>query len=119
MTTTRYAWMIDTEYLHDDYDDENKVTSTEPQNIWGPSDAPGELMIRLSKGEGQPFKLYDDDGLKNLSGKILVQEDGQDINAWDADEVAAFGPLNDYGMPGYGCTELRYPMGENRKWVTL
>lgn len=127
MNNTVYAWKIDTEYLHEDYEDEQKVTGTEPYDVWGPSAATDELLARVDT-DGQPFKLYDDDGLKCLSGKIVVMENGVlpeapelyvVVKPWDADEQAAFGPLNDYGEGGYGCTEIRYPSGPNRKWETL
>lgn len=40
------------------------------------------------------FRMYDDDGELYFEGVATLDED--------------FGPLDSYGMPGYGCTEIRY-----------
>jgi hypothetical protein len=115
---TTYAWIIDTEYI-DDSGDTLPLGKGQPFNVAGPSDANEVQLAHLRKGGGSAFRMYDDDGQLNLSGRIIVEDGGFVIKPWDADEFAAFGPLNDYGMGGYGCTELRYPMGDNGAWKTL
>jgi len=54
------------------------------------------------------FRLYDDDGELNLSGECS-----------DNNSENAFGPLDDYGMPSYGCTEIRYLNEETGLWEPL
>ncbi|MEO2054725.1 MAG: hypothetical protein ABGX83_05440 [Nitrospira sp.] len=43
------------------------------------------------------FKMYDDDGEIMLAGVCSHHDDEN-----------AFAPLEDFGMPSYGCTEIRY-----------
>jgi len=52
------------------------------------------------------FRMLDDDGIVYYVGYC---EDG--------DSEEAFNPLDDYGMPNDGCTEIQY--WENGKWETL
>ena len=109
-----YAWYIHTEFI----DDEGEPTGVNgrPFIVHGPRDAPEELLEALHRGFGDPFKMYDDDGNLCLGGHILALS-GE--HAWNEDEHIAFGPLNDYGMGGYGCTEIWYPSGPNGKWEQL
>lgn len=108
-----WAWLIDEEYNDADEEHNGPATAVE---IFGPSDAPDDLLAQLRTGEGVRFKLYDDDGILNLAGRILCADEQP---AWDQDEEIAFAPLNDYGTPGWGSTEIRYPSGPNGKWETL
>ncbi|AII15625.1 hypothetical protein CIG1485E_a0100 (plasmid) [Campylobacter iguaniorum] len=52
------------------------------------------------------FRLLDDDGEVYAKG---YSDDGSSENA--------FAPLDDYGMPAWGCTEIQYK--EKGKWETL
>jgi hypothetical protein len=54
--------------------------------------------------EWTEFRMYDDDGELYYSGRMNQYVDG-------------FEPLDDYGMPNAGATELRYL--ENGTWVSL
>ena len=54
------------------------------------------------------FRLYDDDGILHYSGRMHPNDD---------DQMSAFAPLDDYGMPNSGCTEIH--IFENDQWVTL
>lgn len=57
-----------------------------------------------------PFKLFDDDDNLYFEG-WLTQE------LYDQGE-AVFAPLDDYGMPGYGCTYMKIKLpGES--WVMV
>ena len=49
------------------------------------------------------FRLRDDDGIVYFSGVCTPETE--------------FEPLDDFGEPGYGCTEVQFK--EGRKWVTL
>jgi hypothetical protein len=56
-------------------------------------------MIAKAK-KGRAFAMYDDDGELYYRGRI-----------WTAAEPgteADFGPLDDFGTPNAGCTEIRY-----------
>lgn len=52
------------------------------------------------------FRMLDDDGEVYYLGQSN-----------DADSEAAFAPLDDYGMPNAGCTEIQYL--RNGRWETL
>jgi len=51
------------------------------------------------------FRMYDDDGEMYYEG-IATPDDGED----------GFAPLDDFGTPNAGCTEIRYLEGQ--EWVT-
>jgi len=48
------------------------------------------------------FRLYDDDSTLYFEGVSTSN--------------SSFAPLDDYGMPGYGCTEIRYWEKVGNKW---
>ncbi len=52
------------------------------------------------------FRMFDDDGELYYEG--IAEPD---------DECSEFEPLDDYGMPNAGCTEIKY--FENGEWETL
>ncbi len=81
------AWRIN--YTYDD--------GKEMANIYGPSSMSDEEYDALKDGKGFPFKMYDDDGELMASGKSL-----------DNDSEEAFGPLDDWGEPSFGCTTIPY-----------
>ena len=113
-----YAWAIDREYVDDsgEYLPPNKGIPFGP--VHGPSDAPDSLLARLQadSNSGWRFRLYDDDGGLNLTGRILTLSGEA---PWDEDDEVAFAPLHDYGEGGYGCTALFYQMGNNMAWEQL
>jgi len=47
------------------------------------------------------FKMYDDDGVLYYNGLSS-----------DKDSEGAFSPLDDFGTPNAGCTEIRYKEGD-------
>lgn len=108
MTDTRYAWIITKDYLDGSDDGDTGLT--------GPSDATDEELT-LARTQGFRFRMYDDDGELYYAGRCWVMDDTAD----DAPAPSTrypdcignltedhFGPLNDYGMPGAGCTQIRY-----------
>lgn len=110
ITDTPYAWRI------------TKSMDDEPEavGVTGPRNAPEDLCALLDqdkpvKGRTFAFKLFDDDGEWYYSGRLALPEG---VTPWTADEVAAFGPLTDWGAPNAGATELRYrtPAGA---WETM
>lgn len=63
-------------------------------------------MKELKAGEGQRFRMYDDDGELYYDGRIVGDYDG-------------FEPLDDFGMPNVGCTNIRYLNANTGAWETL
>lgn len=90
-----YAWICDKDHVVGD--DDPKISVWEEINVYGPNTATMEQMAQLKAGKGYAFRMYDDDGFVNLSGRLLGDPD-----------TDGFGPLEDFGMGGYGCTEIRY-----------
>ena len=94
---TYYAWTIDTDHLDDD-----------KNTVRGPRGATIELLETLAKGEGESFRIYDDDNVLYYAGRILGDYDG-------------FEPLDDFGTPNAGATEIRYRKHGNHDgaWESL
>jgi len=88
-----YAWVF------------NEVFDGEINQIFGPNKVSKELFEQLKKGEGKEFRMLDDDNKVYGQGKIIGEETG-------------FEPLDDYGTPGLGCTQIQYKNDKN-KWETL
>jgi hypothetical protein len=92
---SNHGWIITKDIIED-----GKCNGT-----MGPSNIAPEISDRLKKGEGTKFRLFDDDGELYAEG---LQIEG------DSD---GFGPLDDFGMPNWGCTDLKQFI--NGKWETL
>lgn len=88
-----YAWVID-----DDYIEETDA------GVMGPEGLSNQQVADLKQGLGHGFRMYDDDGELYYAGRIIFADwtYGDDL----PDE--AFGPLNDFGGPNAGATEIRY-----------
>ena len=91
-----YGWIIDQDYLEPGSVEEGTI---------GPSTIPPDITEKLREGHGREFRLFDDDGELYYSGRIL----GDD---WDG-----FEPLDDFGEPNAGCTEVRF--FENGRWIRV
>jgi len=80
-----YAWIIDGDDI------------SEGQDIGtiGPFSAPKELVDRLNAGEGKAFQMFDDDGERYYTGRI--------VGAYDELE-----PLDDFGTPNAGAVHIKY-----------
>lgn len=107
-----YAWVVTKDYIHDDTPlaDWGKLGKGVDVNVQGPGRATPE-EIRKAELEGQPFRMYDDDGILYYSGRCW---------SFDGDgSEQAFGPLDDYGKPNAGATEIRYRDRTTGKWETL
>jgi hypothetical protein len=79
--------------------------------VCGPSDLSDEMEKDLKNGAGRTFRLYDDDGIHYVTGRIVdTTADESGSGAWD------MAPLDDYGMGAMGCTEIRYWDRASRKW---
>lgn len=100
---TGYGWIIDIDHLAIEYPTFGDETGT-----MGPINISDEITALLNKGEGIPFRMYDDDGELYYSGRIIVPDD----------DDLRFRPLSDFGEPNAGCTEIRYQNSEDN-WETL
>lgn len=65
-----------------------------PVQVIGPRSISKEAEASLLAGEGYAFTLHDDDGALYYTGRSL--------------QNSTFDPLDDYGQPNAGCTEIRY-----------
>jgi hypothetical protein len=99
-----YAWIITKDHLFD-----GDTTDRDEAGTTGPRDAPAGLLARLAAGEGREFRIYDDDEELYYAGRILT--------AGEPGSEDDFGPLDDWGTPNAGATEIRYLAGG--KWETL
>lgn len=91
-----YVWVITRDLLKERFQDD----FTSAVGVWGPSDARYSPDEAPKHGwSGYRFTMYDDDREAYYQGTMYCAE---------PDEDACFGPLGDYGMPGSGCTEIRY-----------
>ena len=81
-----YTWLITVDKLADEYSNESGMI--------GPMTATMGIDEITSHPDRQHFRMYDDDGVHYYSS-YLVGGDG-------------FEPLDDFGTPNAGCTEIHY-----------
>lgn len=98
---TGYAWLITKDHMPDESEPEG--TNSNATGVTGPSTASEEDLARLAAGEGNTFTMYDDDGERYYTGRLVVSGDV----TFD-DEIACSGPLDDFGTPNAGATEIRW-----------
>lgn len=87
-----YAWVVTADHLENGL----HVGTNGPRHH--------ETDLAFIREQGAPFRMFDGDGVLALEGRIVGEYDG-------------FEPLDDFGRPGYGCTEIQYL--ENGTWQTL
>jgi len=85
----RYAWTITKEFMPDP--DRKEV------GIVGPSGATDTMVAKLKAGEGKKFRMLTDDRELVYEGLYL-----------GPDDETEFRPLDDFGMPNFGCTIIQY-----------
>lgn len=98
----RYAWIITKDHFSDPaYGDPDMAGARGPRGC------------RLTGAEakalatcGHVFELLDDDGERMARGRFVSTID-VDNETCDLEEYA-FGPLDDFGLPYYGATTIRY-----------
>jgi hypothetical protein len=76
-----YGWIITKDHLGDG-----------EEGIMGPSWITPDMSARLKAGEGEPFRLFDDDGELYYTGRAIDCYEGE--------------PLWDFGAPNAGCTYM-------------
>ncbi len=115
-----YAWKI-TKDFHPD-PEAKKGSFNNATGLTGPSNI-NENLLKGGEGiERCRFRLYGDDFRTDLAenrmyeGELFVLED-------EADENAAFAPLDDFGMPNAGCTTMavwqKTPPSESMNWALV
>lgn len=96
-----YAWIITHDYLPLDLELISRV------GFVGPRGVSQEQLEQLYAGEGEPFRMFDDDRTLVYEGRFLG----------DATSEEAFGPLEDFGTPDAGCTYIEYMVAG--RWEVL
>lgn len=104
-----YAWVIDVDHLADEGAEPGSWVDN-AATVTGPSTAPDELLAKLAAGEGEQFKMFDDDYELYYTGRLVSTE--------GADSEDGFGPLDDFGLGNAGCTSIQYKNAQG-KWETL
>jgi|TARA_R110000822_G_scaffold156219_2_gene296003 hypothetical protein len=82
------AWIITKDILGDE---PNAV------GVTGPRNASKAALADLAAGGGHAFRLLDGDGEAYYLGRSS-----------SSDDDAAFEPLEDFGEPNAGCTDIQY-----------
>ncbi len=88
---SEYAWRIDRDYIPEEGAPEG--TNCNAPGVTGPRNAPDHLVVALDAGEGDKFRLYDDDGELYYAGRIVGDYDG-------------FEPVDDFGEPNAGALQI-------------
>jgi len=84
---TGYAWVITKDHLEDG----------EENGTVGPGGTALSAAEISSHEKSERFSMYDDDGECYYEGFFVGD-----------DSTNGFEPLDDFGMPNAGCTEIRY-----------
>jgi hypothetical protein len=92
--TVRHGWVITQDHIFDPAFDK-----TSGVGVSGPSDSP--FSPEEIQQKGTRFRLLDGDGELYYEGVFYAAED-------EEDGEADFAPLNDYGLPNAGCTDIQF-----------
>lgn len=76
------------------------------ERVVGPRAAARNSEAIEADQRGEPFRMYDDDGVLYFEGVFCGNE-----------ETSGFEPLEDLGY-AYGCTEIKY-LNRNFEWESL
>ena len=92
-----YGWLIEDDFLSNE-------AGQSAAGKMGPHGITTLQIQQLKLGQGERFRIYDDDGTLYYAGRIIGENDG-------------FEPLDDYGTPNAGATSIEYegPRGEWRQ----
>ena len=115
-----YAWKISFDHL-----DHVKDDTAGPRNIDPALEAKLDAAIKGGRKnaadfpEVEWFRMYDDDGELYYTG---VRTGESDDSGYGSEH--GFEPLDDYGTPNAGCTEIRYlnlakSTADKEEWETL
>jgi hypothetical protein len=99
-----YGWIITADFV------DAGIHSS--RGLTGPNGIGGVEMITLAlSAAGRTFCMTDEDGEVYYTGRIY-----SDNGAGSQDD---FGPLDDFGSPNAGCTEIRYYNPDDMMWEVL
>ena len=77
---------------------------TDAVGVIGPRGVSETAIAKLERGEGFRFRMLDDDDLTYYHGL--------------SSEADSFDPLDDFGTPNAGCTDIQY-RGHSGGWTSL
>ncbi|GHB52034.1 hypothetical protein GCM10010331_44490 [Streptomyces xanthochromogenes] len=98
-----YGWVIDVEHEPSEGRDET--------GTMGPHNIDPQIQVRLRRGDGRTFRMYVSDQVLSYTGRIITTD-----GAGGDDD---FGPLDDFGRPNAGCTEIHYFDASTQTWREL
>lgn len=113
----RYAWVIT----------QDKISApdfTSAVGVTGPYDPAPDLLTRVQAGEGEMFRILDDDGIHYLTGRVLARDRpangvrGEEQKYPAVDEMY-LRPLDDFGTPSYGATTIQYRNPTTKAWEAM
>lgn len=119
--TSNYGWLITHDSIAEPDEPagtyQNAKGLTGPFNIGADHTATLETVAKAGftnyHGESvHKFKIYDDDGNLYYTG-LYIGSDGAELGE------EAFGPLDDFGGPNAGATEIRYLNPTTGEYETL
>lgn len=116
------AWIITRDRIADDRDkleNPNGGCNAYARGLMGPAGISDDDKARLIAGEGSPFRMKDDDGILYYEGRILEKSsvtDEYESGFWGKDSELA--PLDNFGSPNAGCTQIEYK-NKDGKWEGL
>lgn len=104
------AWIITKDKIADKTEPEG--TNLNAKGLTGPRTASDNDLKRLKAGEGIRFRMLDDDDEIYYYGRWLEEDDcteEYENGFWGAEPE--FSPLDNFGRPNAGCTEIQYDRG--------
>ena len=87
----KFGWVIT--WVNEEFLDHSEVGTIGPRNLTATAE---EI-----KAKGRQFKMFDDDGILYYEGYCLCDDD-----------ESLFMPLDNFGRPNAGCTEIHYKNDE-------
>lgn len=104
------AWLITKDKIADPTDREGSYGNA--KGLTGPRIASDNDVKRLKAGEGKRFRMLDDDGEIYYYGRQLEESEctGDYENGFYGAE-SEFAPLDNFGRPNAGCTEIQFDYG--------
>lgn len=102
MTYAPYGWIISIDHSPDTSAPEG--TNANAKGVTGPHNIDPAIEANLKAGAGRIFRMLDDDGELCYTGRIITPSD-------DEQSEMDFAPLDDFGKPNAGATEIWYQIG--------
>lgn len=96
-----YGWLIT----------KDKIDDGNTNGTMGPHDC--QFSADEIKSKGAKFRMLDDDGIVYYYGYI------HHIDDYFPEYEAGFEPLEDFGTPNAGCTDIQYKNKETGDWESL